>query len=188
MDDCPPLCPCWPRPQEAPFSLCEQDFLAAGVDYDVSIPEYMTRMDGMAQLVGADRLGHLLSVPVKLFRTWVATPWLRLSALWMWTMDEAIAMLFARQMLKFGACPALTCIEAHGAPLSGWEPGSSQHPGRPGSVRFSTSPRLGTTACSVLLHKGFVGRGKQAQRWDRRVARVQWVSCVHGSQLAFQRE
>lgn len=153
--------------------------MAAGLNGCVSTQEYIARMDDMAKWVGVDRLGYLLSVPITFCELWVATPWVRLSLLW--TVDTATAVLFARQMLKYGACCALARREGHDAQL-GWKPGCSQHPGRAVGIQlqYSASPLV-----FAVLNDGIRRRREQAQRWERRGARLHWVvSYVHGSQFA----
>lgn len=111
MDPCGPLCLCWPRPGEAPFSPLEQDFVAAGIDRGVPTEHFMAHMDAMAERVGADRVGYLLSVSrtwlplTTKWVGWVATPWIRVNAYW--TLDESVASLFAQKMVQYNACLAL---------------------------------------------------------------------------------
>jgi hypothetical protein len=98
-------CACWPRLGEAPFSPLEQKFLAAGADMSVETVEYMQCMDDMARHVGSDRLGYLLSVPVRwpaAVSSWVVTPWIRLQT--PWTPDAATAVLLVQKMLQHRAC------------------------------------------------------------------------------------
>lgn len=181
MQPCVPLCLCWPRPGEAPFSPPEQDFLAAGIDRNESTMDFMARMDALAKCVGADRMGYLLSVPCKFLlpsAAWVATSWLRVHA--SWTADEFAATLFVQKMVQFKACPALV-YQGEDYFQPGWSPGHVHHPGRAvvgkqmRATALHEAASRRSTACYVILHDAIMQRARQAWRWERRKARVRWV-------------
>jgi hypothetical protein len=172
---CLASCPCWPRPHEAPFSLLEQEFLAAAVDHeDMDTVGFIGRMDDMATRVGVDRLAYLLSVPIGC-QPWVMTAWIRRDTYW--TPCMGTALLFAQKMVQYNACHALAYtnqVDVHPC----WRSGCSQHPGRvltEGVSPLRLAVRRERFHCFDILSEGLVRRSKHVQRWDRRQARKCWV-------------
>jgi hypothetical protein len=180
-DSCPRSCRCWPRPRE-PFAPAEKDFMEAVASRDVCTKDILSRVADMAEAVGLDRLGYLLSVPVrwnKVNPEWIVTPWIRLSV--SWTPDAADAVAFATRMLDSGACLTFAPYQSQNPGWGiGWDRSSCWHPGR--VTRRSLALVFGfrvRAECEGVWRRAVAQRRGQWRQWDHRWSRRRWLGvCV----------
>ncbi len=135
-------------------------------------------MADMSEAVGQDRLGYLLSVPVRWNKSnpeWIITPWIRLSL--SWTPDATDAVAFATKMLESGACLTFVPYQTHNPVWGiGWDRSSCLHPGRVQhrSLRHILGFRV-RFECEGVWRRAVAQRRVQWRQWDQRWSRRQWL-------------
>jgi hypothetical protein len=180
---CPLSCRCWPRP-EHPFTPFEQTFLnllCMEMGKEQPTKWILSMLDPLAQRLGRDRLGYLLSVPLRGADDHCFTAWAWITE--QFTPDPALALVFTEKMLTCRACTRFAGQRSGGS--RAWWKGQSSHPGRfvmlsDAYSAFDYADKDHMGACLPPMRQAARVWAAQALRWDYRKARRLWFVCKQG--------